>query len=158
MRLILAIAAFLLALSPVAMAETTMSPAPVFTPEQKAEVESIIRQFLVEKEPETIAKAYEVLQQRQSAQQMEITKEGIKTHAQRIFNDKNTPVLGNPKGDVTIVEFYDYSCSYCKLAQAEVKKLLDIVESYDNSVLLVNSSATYKYLSNVLKYPKHKMI
>lgn len=42
--------------------------------------------------------------------------------------------------------------------EAEVKKLLDIVESYDNSVLLVNSSATYKYLSNVLKYPKHKMI
>ncbi len=125
MRLILATAAFLLALSPVAMAETTMTPAPVFTPEQRAEVESIIRQFLVEKEPETIAKAYEVLQQRQSAQQMEITKEGIKTHAQRIFNDKNSPVLGNPKGDVTIVEFYDYSCGYCKLAQAEVKKLLE---------------------------------
>ena len=126
MRLLLASAAFLLALPPVVMAETAaITPAPVFTPEQKAEIETIIRQFLVEKEPETIAKAYEVLQQRQSAQQMQITKEGIKTHAERIFNDKNTPVIGNPKGDVTIVEFYDYACGYCKLANAEVKQLLE---------------------------------
>lgn len=126
MRRLLASAALLLALSPAAIAETpAMTPAPVFTPEQKAEIETIIRQFLVEKEPETIAKAYEVLQQRQAQQQLEITKEGIKVHADRIYNDKNTPVLGNPKGDVTIVEFYDYSCHYCKLAQAEVKQLLD---------------------------------
>lgn len=125
MRLLLVSVAFLLAFSPIVVAETAMTPAPVFTPEQKAEIETIIRQFLVEKEPETIAKAHAVFQQRQSAQQMEITKEGIKTHAERIFNDKNTPVIGNPKGDVTIVEFYDYSCGYCKLAQAEVKQLLE---------------------------------
>lgn len=127
MRRLLASVALLLALSPTVIAAETpaMTPAPVFTPEQKAEIETIIRQFLVEKEPETIAKAYEVLQQRQAAQQMEITKEGIKTHAKRLFEDKNTPVLGNPKGDVTIVEFYDYSCGYCKLAAAEVKQLLE---------------------------------
>lgn len=127
MRRLLASAALLLALSPIAVAETpaAMTPAPVFTPEQKAEIETIIRQFLIEKEPETIAKAYEVLQQRQAQQQLEITKEGIKLHADRIYNDKDSPILGNPKGDVTIVEFYDYSCHYCKLAQAEVKQLLD---------------------------------
>jgi protein-disulfide isomerase len=41
-----------------------------------------------------------------------------------IFDDPNSPVLGNPKGDVTIVEFYDYSCSHCKASHPAVEELL----------------------------------
>jgi protein-disulfide isomerase len=42
-----------------------------------------------------------------------------------VFNDKDAPVLGNPKGDVTVVEFFDYQCPYCKKAHPTVKKVIE---------------------------------
>lgn len=50
-----------------------------------------------------------------------------------VFFDKDAPVLGNPKGDVTIVEFFDYQCAYCRKVHPILKK---IVES-DGNVRLV---------------------
>src|SRR5690606_5092075 len=41
-----------------------------------------------------------------------------------VFFDKDAPVLGNPKGNVTIVEFFDYQCPYCKKAQPMVEKVV----------------------------------
>lgn len=94
------------------------------TAAQKSEVETIIRQFLTEKEPETVMKAVEVLKQRDQQQQMAIAKEAVAKHKDRIYDEPSSPVLGNPKGDVTIVEFYDYACGYCKMAQPIVEELL----------------------------------
>lgn len=91
---------------------------------QKSEVETVIRQFLIEKEPETIMKAIEVLKQRDQQQQMAVAKEAVAKHKERIYNEPTSPVLGNPKGDVTIVEFFDYACGYCKMAQPIVEELL----------------------------------
>lgn len=42
-----------------------------------------------------------------------------------VFNDKDAPFLGNPKGDVTVVEFFDYQCPYCKKAHPTVKKVIE---------------------------------
>lgn len=42
-----------------------------------------------------------------------------------VFNDKDAPFLGNPKGDVTIVEFFDYQCPYCKKSHPMVKKVIE---------------------------------
>lgn len=42
-----------------------------------------------------------------------------------VFFDKDVPVLGNPKGDVTIVEFFDYQCAYCKKAHPMVKNVVE---------------------------------
>ncbi|QGG92013.1 thioredoxin domain-containing protein [Agrobacterium sp. MA01] len=42
-----------------------------------------------------------------------------------VFNDKDAPFLGNPKGDVTVVEFFDYQCPYCKKAHPMVKKVIE---------------------------------
>lgn len=42
-----------------------------------------------------------------------------------VFNDKDAPFLGNPKGDVTVVEFFDYQCPYCKRAHPTVKKVIE---------------------------------
>jgi protein-disulfide isomerase len=50
-----------------------------------------------------------------------------------VFNDKHAPFLDNPKGDVTVVEFFDYQCPYCKKAHPTVKK---VIES-DGNVKLV---------------------
>lgn len=43
---------------------------------------------------------------------------------QQVFFDKDAPVLGNPKGDVTIVEFFDYQCPYCKKIHPTVEKIV----------------------------------
>lgn len=94
------------------------------TAAQKSEVETIIRQFLIEKEPETVMKAVEVLKQRDQQQQMAIAKEAVTKHKDRIYDEPTSPVLGNPKGDVTIVEFFDYSCGYCKMAQPIIEEIL----------------------------------
>jgi len=48
----------------------------------------------------------------------------IRSHAAALFEDPAAPVLGNPAGDVTIVEFFDYRCPYCKQAQPVMKALL----------------------------------
>ncbi|MBC7283268.1 DsbA family protein [Hoeflea sp.] len=42
-----------------------------------------------------------------------------------VFNDKDAPVLGNPEGDVTVVEYFDYQCPYCKKAHPTVKKVVE---------------------------------
>ncbi|MHB0952722.1 MAG: DsbA family protein [Allorhizobium sp.] len=44
---------------------------------------------------------------------------------EEVFNDKDAPVLGNPKGDVTVVEFFDYQCPYCKSSHPTVKKVIE---------------------------------
>lgn len=112
----------LLLAAPSLRAETAAAAS--FTPAQKAEIETIIRQYLVDKEPETIMKAVETLRQRETSKQEQVAKEAISTNKARIYDDPNSPVLGNPKGDVTIVEFYDYSCGYCKSAQPAVEEVL----------------------------------
>jgi protein-disulfide isomerase len=120
--------ALLLAAMPVHAEDKAALPAATetgFTAAQKTEIDGMIRQFLVEKEPETVMKAVEVLKQREQSAQQKNTQQSVELNKKRIYDDVNSPILGNPKGDVTIVEFYDYSCGYCKVAQGAVKDLLE---------------------------------
>lgn len=119
MKKLLTVAALAMLISPYAMAEES------FTAAQKTEIEAVARQLLIEKEPEIIMKAIEVLKQREQTQQLAIGKEAVNKNKERIYNEPTSPVLGNPKGDVTIVEFYDYACGYCKMAQPTIKALLE---------------------------------
>lgn len=48
----------------------------------------------------------------------------IKANAEQIFNSSKSGVIGNPQGDVTLVEFFDYNCGFCKRALADIEKLL----------------------------------
>jgi len=51
--------------------------------------------------------------------------EKIKARHDDIYNDAASPVVGNKKGDVTLVEFFDYNCGYCKQAFRDVQKILE---------------------------------
>jgi protein-disulfide isomerase len=48
----------------------------------------------------------------------------VAAHRDRIFSDPRSPVAGNPSGDVTIVEFFDYHCTYCKAVSGPLDQLL----------------------------------
>jgi protein-disulfide isomerase len=50
---------------------------------------------------------------------------GQQLTSEQVFNDPDAPVLGNPKGDVTVVEFFDYQCPYCKKAHPDIESVIE---------------------------------
>lgn len=82
-----------------------------------------MRSYLLEN-PEVIMEAIDILQQRQDAAQLDADRQLALAHTDALFNDGLSWVGGNPDGDVTLVEFMDYRCTYCKQAFAEVDQLV----------------------------------
>jgi protein-disulfide isomerase len=64
------------------------------------------------------------LERRQTAAEAEKHKAAVKEHAQNLFSSPNQVTLGNPNGNVTFVEFFDYNCGYCKRAMDDMLALL----------------------------------
>lgn len=94
------------------------------TDEERALFRAEVRAYLFEN-PEVIMQAVEILQQREQQQQVQADIDLVSTHADAIFNDGYSWVGGNPDGDITLVEFLDYRCGYCKRAHGEVAELLE---------------------------------
>ncbi len=95
-----------------------------FTADQKDEIGKIVREYLVAN-PEVIKEAIEELGKREKAAEADTRKKTIAANAEKIFNSPNQAVVGNPNGDVTLVEFFDYNCGYCKQSLANVAKLVE---------------------------------
>jgi len=91
---------------------------------QEQAIREIVRDYLVE-HPEVIVDAIEVLRERQRAQELENARHAVAANADALFEDPYTPVVGNPDGDVTIVEFFDYRCGYCKRVFPALMELLE---------------------------------
>jgi protein-disulfide isomerase len=87
----------------------------------KSEIEQIIRAYLLD-HPEVIAEAMQRLEERERAAQASAAKSVLKTRADEVLRDPDSPVGGNPKGDVTLVEFFDYNCPYCKRVAPDMVK------------------------------------
>ncbi len=98
--------------------------AATFNDAQKAEIENIVKEYLVNKHPEVMAQGLQNLQQKEQQSADAKSKAEITSEKDKIFNDPRTPVGGNPKGDVTIVEFYDFSCGYCKMSEESLERLV----------------------------------
>ena len=81
-------------------------------PEKQA-LDQAIRSYLLE-HPEVIIQSLEKYQQKQHEEQEKASTEALTTRKDDLYNHPMTPVTGNPNGDVTIVEFFDYQCGYCK--------------------------------------------
>jgi protein-disulfide isomerase len=93
------------------------------TPEQRQEVERILRDFLV-KNPEVLIEALQAAEDKMRAESEAHASEALAGRQKDLLDDPATPVGGNPKGDVTVVEFFDYRCPYCKQVHPEIVKLL----------------------------------
>lgn len=83
-----------------------------------------VRAYLLE-HPEVLLEALEILDQRRTTTAAQADKELIAANADALFDDGFSWVAGNPDGDVTLVEFLDYDCGYCKKAAPEVEALLE---------------------------------
>ncbi|MDX6748440.1 DsbA family protein [Geminicoccaceae bacterium 1502E] len=89
----------------------------------REEVEQIVRDYLL-REPEILVEALEALQQRRQMAEAEAQKDALASRAGELFEDPSDPVV-NEGGDVTVVEFFDYRCPYCRNMVPELVELLD---------------------------------
>jgi protein-disulfide isomerase len=86
--------------------------------------EQRVRDYLL-KNPEVIMEALQVLQERRSTAQAEALKRTVAERSAEILDDPVAPVGGNPSGDVTLVEFFDYNCPYCRRVAPTVTAVIE---------------------------------
>ena len=120
-----------------ALASLTALPAQALDLETMSDAEreafrAEIRAYLLDN-PEVIMEAVAVLEQRQAEAQAQNDVELVKSNSEAIFNDGHSWTGGNPEGDITLVEFMDYKCGYCKRAFPEVNDLLE----FDGNIKLI---------------------
>jgi protein-disulfide isomerase len=112
---VLALAFLALAFSP-ARAES-------FSAGQKAEIEAIIKDYLLQK-PEILREAIGVLEAREKAAEAKAREKVISDPSGALFGAANQAVVGNPRGKITLIEFFDYNCGYCKRALSDLARLM----------------------------------
>ncbi len=108
--------------APASAALATPAVASAAAPDRAA-VEAIVRDYLVTN-PEIMIEVQQALETRQMESQRLVQTEIIRESADRIFNADHDGIIGNPEGSVTIVEFFDYNCGYCKRALPDMEALV----------------------------------
>ena len=108
--------------------ETAVPPKPetqaTFSPEQKQELGKVIKEYLLAN-PEIFLEAQTALEAKMEKEQSEKLKVAIAENAREIYRDPKADTAGNPNGDITVVEFFDYNCGYCKRGLHDVIKLVE---------------------------------
>lgn len=89
----------------------------------KADLETTIRAYLLE-HPELLMEMSQALQKKQAEAQRVQAQAALTTHRDALFADARTPAAGKAESPVTIVEFFDYRCGYCKRVSPTLQKLM----------------------------------
>ncbi|MEM7613941.1 MAG: DsbA family protein [Pseudomonadota bacterium] len=111
---------------------TLAGPFDDLSAEDQAALNAQIRAYILDN-PEIIAEALDVLEARQREAQQAADRLLVSTHLEALHDEETSFIGGNPEGDITIVEFLDYQCSFCKRAHPEVTELL----SQDGNIRLI---------------------
>jgi protein-disulfide isomerase len=90
---------------------------------QKTEIEAVIKDYLLNN-PEVLRDALNEMDRRQKAEETAARAKAVSDAAPLIFNSPKQAVLGNPNGKVTLVEFFDYNCGYCKKSLDDITQLV----------------------------------
>ncbi|MCB1784405.1 MAG: thioredoxin domain-containing protein [Alphaproteobacteria bacterium] len=120
-----------------------------FTPEQEAELKTMFGQYIMD-HPEEIMKSVDQYQIAQQEKQRLGAEEKLASLAD-YFKDNSLTIAGNPDGDVTLVEYFDYNCGYCHRAYADILKLIEEDKNlrvvFQDFPVLGTSSADMAHLS-----------
>jgi protein-disulfide isomerase len=95
-----------------------------FSDLDKQEIQKLVKDYILQN-PEIIEQAIDALQAKKEADKVAMQQVALKDAAKTLYESPSNVVLGNPKGNVTIVEFFDYNCGYCKRAFPDMMTLLD---------------------------------
>jgi protein-disulfide isomerase len=109
----------------VALAPFGSVQAQSFTADQRSEIERIVKDYLMT-HPELLQEVMAELEKNQSMAEAEKHKAAVKENSSAIFSSPRQVTVGNPQGDVTLVEFFDYNCGYCKRAMSD---MLDLIKT-----------------------------
>lgn len=108
-----------------ALCIATMLPVPALAEDISDErIKSLVLEAIREN-PEIVLEAIDILERERAAAQATSAAEVLDRRRDALEDDPNAPVLGNPDGDVTVVEFFDYNCPYCRRVKPEMEALLD---------------------------------
>jgi protein-disulfide isomerase len=94
-----------------------------FSPAERDEIKRLMVDMLRER-PELVLEALEAIEAKREAQARARSSESVREHKADLYDDVAAPVAGNPRGNLAIVEFFDYRCPYCKQMHAPMKALL----------------------------------
>ena len=111
-----AVLAGALALPPVGQAQSA------FDAQQRQAIEQVVKDYLLE-HPEVVQEVMTELERRQQETEKTAQAAALKNEREKLHSARNT-VVGSPSGDVTLVEFFDYNCGYCKRALGDLKALM----------------------------------
>jgi protein-disulfide isomerase len=117
-RIAIPLAAALLLAAPVA------APAQTFSPDQRQQIEGIIKDYLIA-HPEVVQEVLAAVDKHQKDAEAQQQRATIVANKATLFNSAHQVVLGNPQGKIEMVEFFDYNCGFCKHALPDMVKLLD---------------------------------
>jgi protein-disulfide isomerase len=104
-----------------------------FSPDQTTEIRSIIKSYLME-HPEVLRDAITALDEKEKSAEETSRKKVLADMGGPIYQSPDSFVIGNPKGTVTLVEFFDYNCGYCRRALDDLDRLMK--ENKDLKVIL----------------------
>ena len=97
--------------------------AQAFSPEQKTEIEGIVKAYLLNN-PEILREVATALEARERAEDAKARQQALGETADTLNDVSHQAVVGNPDGKITLVEFFDYNCGYCKRALGDLGKLI----------------------------------
>ncbi len=96
----------------------------MFTADQKGAIGQIVKDYLIA-HPEIIVEVQGALEAKMAKEEAQRTRKLVSQLSKEIYRSPNAPTAGNPNGDITVVEFFDYNCGYCKRGFADVAKLVE---------------------------------
>ena len=91
---------------------------------ERAKIETIIRDYILEN-PEIVVEAFSRFEEQEQLRTETEAQAALQKYRDELFNSKTDYVAGNPDGDVTVVEFFDYNCGWCRRATPVLLDLLD---------------------------------
>jgi protein-disulfide isomerase len=119
----LALAGALLLMGPF-RSQSVAADTSMFSDDQKRGIQQIVKDYLLQN-PQVLVEVQTALEQKMAKEEAERTKTLVADNAKEIYRHPDAPVAGNPNGDITVVEFFDYNCGYCKRGFHNIRELIE---------------------------------